>query len=170
MDKPIITALFIIVSMVMALTLFNVAYPAIQEGGEAITGMTVRAENRLRTDITIIHAASETDIDGNWLDTNGNGLFDVFVWVKNTGDSRILALDTLDVFFGPQAAFMRIPHESNAGSSYPRWTWAMENSAEFQPGSTLRLTIHYQLNPGSGQYFAKISTSEAISDEYYLGM
>ena len=170
MDKSITTALFIIISMIMALMLFNVAYPAIQEGGQAITGMTNRAEARLRTDLTIIHAAGEVDSNSNWVDTNSNGLFDVFIWLKNTGESRIIALDDLDVFFGQEGAFVRLPHEGTAGSSYPRWSWQLENTSEFQPGSTLRLTIQYQMNPGSGRYYAKVSTSEGIAAEYFLGM
>lgn len=168
MDKAITTALLIIISMVMALSLFNIAYPAIQEGGDAITGMASRAEDRIRTQILIIHASSELDADGNWQDSNGNGVFEAFVWVKNIGDSRIIAADNLDVFFGKEGNFSRLVYDD--GFTYPRWSWMIENDTEWDPGATGRITIQYAAPITSDRYYAKVITPEGISDEYYFGI
>ncbi|MBI5671463.1 MAG: hypothetical protein HZC41_26015 [Chloroflexi bacterium] len=170
MDKTITTALLIVVSMVMALMLFNVAYPAVIEGGDAIASMANRADQRMKSQIVIIHAAGELDSSGWWQDTNGNGDFDVFVWVKNVGAARIIGLERMDVFFGAEGNFTRIPHQSTAGGSYPYWTAQVENEADWNPTATLKITIHYQLALSSGRYFTKVIIPSGVSSDYYLGM
>lgn len=170
MDKSITTALLIVISMIMAMMLFNVAFPAIIEGGDAIANMAHRTEDRMRSQITIIHATGELDSNGFWQDTNGNGDFDVFIWVKNVGSSRIVAVERLDIFFGPEGNFTRIPHQSVAGGSYPYWTGQVENAAEWTPTATLQIDIHYNITLSSGRYFTKVIAPTGVDDEYYLGM
>lgn len=170
MEKSISTSLFVAVSMIMALILFNAAYPAIIEGGDSIIRMADRAEDRMLSQIAIIHGAGELDQTGWWQDTNGNSEFDVFFWVKNIGTSRILALETVDVFFGTEGNFVRIPHQSTASGSYPYWTAALETGSDWGPTSTLRITIHYSASLSSGRYYAKITTPNGVSDEYFLGI
>lgn len=170
MDKSITTALLIVISMVMALMLFNVAYPAIMEGGDAIANMAGRAEERMKSQIAIIHMAGELDHDGWWQDTNGNGDFDVFAWVKNVGDSRITPVESVDVFFGPEGNFVRIPHQNAAGGSYPYWVGQVENATEWTPTATLRITIHYGAALASGRYYVKVSAPNGVFDEYPLSM
>lgn len=169
MDKPISTAMFIIISMIMAVMLFNVAYPAIITGGEAISRMANRVEDTMEGDIRIIHAAGELDSSGWWNDTNGNGTFDAFIWVKNTGSSRIIGIESMDVFFGPEGNFIRIPHQSNS-AGYPYWTATVENDTDWVPTATLGIQIHYAMPLAAGRYFTLITTPEGISDDYTLGM
>jgi hypothetical protein len=170
MDKTITTALLIVISMVTAIMLFNVVYPAVVEGGDAITSMASRTEDRMRSQIQLIHASGELNQDGVWQDTNGNGQFEVFLWVKNIGDTRITSLDSLDIFFGPAGNFQRIPLQANAGGATPNWTWAIENGTEWVPTGTLRITVHYINAQASGQYFAKVTTSNGVSDDLFLGL
>lgn len=170
MDKTITTALLIVVSMVMALMLFNVAYPAVIEGGDAIAGMADRAGERMKSQIVIIHAAGELDSSGWWQDTNGNGDFDVFLWVKNVGTTRIIGLESMDVFFGPEGNFARIPHQSAAGGSYPYWTGQIETGTDWNPTATLKISVHYQLALSPGRYFTKVIIPSGISSDYFLGM
>jgi len=170
MDKVISTALLIVISMVMAITLFNVAYPAIIEGGDSITRMANRADEQLQSQIEVIHAAGEINADSVWQDTNANGLFDAFIWVKNVGATRIIALDQADVFFGPEGNFSRISHQSQAGGSYPYWTWQVENAAEWTPSATLKISVHYAAPLSSGRYFIKIAIPSGVSDDYLLGL
>lgn len=170
MDKTIVTALLIVISIVMATMLFNVAYPAVIEGGDAIQGMTSRAREQMRSDIAIIHTAGELDSDGMWTDTTPLGTFEVFVWVKNTGDLRLTGLESLDIFFGPQGNFRRIPHESVAGSSYPRWSWSLENAGEWTPTATLRINIQYNAPISQGYYYIKVTTANGASDETFMSM
>ncbi|HLV36215.1 MAG TPA: hypothetical protein VKY59_13905 [Spirillospora sp.] len=170
MDKAITTAIFIVISLIMALALFNIAYPAIIQGGDAIASMTARSEDRMKSQFTIIHAVGELDHSGWWQDTNGNGRFDVFIWAKNTGSMRISALDQIDLFFGPEGNFTRIPHESEANGSFPNWSWTVENGADWTPTATLRITVHYGLPLSSGRYYTKVTIPNGISDSYFLSM
>lgn len=172
MDKAITTALLIVISMVMALMLFNIAYPAVIDSGDAIANMANRAGERMRSEIEIIHAAGERDSSGTWHDNNLNFDFDVFVWVKNVGDMRVIAVDQMDIFFGPEGNFTRIPNVNDAGGSYPRWSWVLENSADFNPTTTLRIAITYGSDGDapSGRYYMKVTTSSGVTDEYFVGI
>jgi hypothetical protein len=169
-DKAIVTSLFIVISMILAVMLFNVAYPAVLEGGDAIASMADRAGGRMRTDVTIIHISGELDSDGNWQDTNGSGEFETFIWVKNTGASTIRPLESLDIFFGPEMRFHRIPHQSQAGGVMPYWTAEVETNSVWSPSTTLCITIHYSSPLSSGRYFMQITTSQGVTDQSYIGM
>jgi archaellum component FlaG (FlaF/FlaG flagellin family) len=169
MDKTITTALLIVISMIMVVLLFNAAYPAILQGSDAITNMTDRAEERMKTEISVIHAAGELDADGFWANTNGNSSFEVFVWVKNVGSTRLTAVEQSDVFFGREGNFARIPY-SAGGGSYPYWSWELENATAWTPTATLKITIHYGVPQSPGRYFIKVILPSGVSSDYFLGM
>jgi archaellum component FlaG (FlaF/FlaG flagellin family) len=156
MDKTISTALMIVVTMVMTLMLFNAAYPAITQSSDAIANMSYRASEQLKTAVTIVQGGAELDKNGWWQDNNANGLFDVTVWIKNTGTTRITALDRMDVFLGPQGNFTRIPYKDEANANDPRWSWQIENAPEWSPSATLRITIQYTAPLTQGHYYFKL--------------
>lgn len=162
--------MLIVISMIAALMLFNVVYPAVMQGGSAITSMAGRIDEQMQNQIVVIHAAGELDKTGWWQDANGNGDFEVFVWVKNVGSLRITALDRMDVFFGPDGNFSRIPYQTDAGGSYPYWTAQVENAAEWLPSATLKITIHYVSPLSTGRYYFKATTPDGVSSDYFLSM
>lgn len=170
MDKTITTVFLIVISIVMAMMLFNVAYPAVRDSGDAISSMSNRANDRLKSQIEIIHAAGELDSSGWWQDVNGNGDFEVYIWVKNVGTTRITAVDRLDIFFGPEGNFVRIPHESTAEGAAPYWTWAVENGDDWDPTGTLKITVHNAFPLSAGRYFVRVTTPNGITNEYFLGL
>lgn len=170
MDKAVTTSIFVAVGMILAVMLFNVVYPAAIEGGDAVNAMTDRVVNRMRTQITVIHATGELDMDGNWHDANGNGVFEATFWVKNIGETRITPLETLDVFFGPEGNFARIPHESQVSGTYPRWRATVENGTDWTPTGTLRLEVQYSAALAEGRYFFKLSLPNGVNDELFLGI
>lgn len=170
MDKAIITTLLIVISMAMAVLLFNAAYPAILESSTAMTNMTARADERLKSQITVIHATGELDSSGSWDDTNSNGDFDVFIWVKNVGTTRIIALEQTDLFFGPEGNFTRIPSESEAGGGYPYWEWEIENGSQWTPTATVKFTIHYAAPLVTERYFVKVIIPSGVFDEHFFSM
>ena len=167
MDKTIVTALLIVISMIMAIMLFNISYPAIVEGGDSIARMANRANERMSEQVKIVHGAGEA---GDWQITN-SASFEVFVWVKNVGDARIASIEHLDVFFGPEGQFMRVPYSAHAAGSYPYWTAQIEDGvARWDPHATLKITIVYASKPVSGRYFLKISAPSGAADDYFLSM
>jgi hypothetical protein len=119
-----------------------------------MTSMERRIDERLKSQIEIIHAT-------------GNDSSNALVWVKNVGASSITAIERCDVFFGPTDAFSRVPHEDSAEQP-PYWEWTIENGTEWEPTTTLRITIITGGPVLSGRYFVKIVTPNALSDEYYF--
>jgi hypothetical protein len=170
MDKVITTALLIVISMIMSVLLFNAAYPAITRGSESITSMTTNVTDRMKSQIEIIHAAGELDDSGFWQDSNGDGQFNVFLWVKNTGSARITAIEQTDLFFGPEGNFVRLPYSSNGDGGFPYWSWTLENSTNWDPNATLKIIIHYGVPLTTGRYFAKINTASDANADYFMGM
>ncbi|OUC08928.1 hypothetical protein RY27_06080, partial [Litorilinea aerophila] len=73
MDKAITTALMLIVSVVVSVMVFNTVYPAVNQSSAALVGMRGRIDDRLKSQVEIIHATGELDKDGAWQDINGNG-------------------------------------------------------------------------------------------------
>lgn len=170
MDKAIMTTFLIIISMVMGILLFNAVYPAVVESSDAMSLMTNRADDRLRSQVEIIHAIGELDNTGWWQDVNSNGTFDTFIWIKNVGSTRIVALEQMDLFFGPEGNFARISHQSQVGGSYPYWTWEVENANEWTPTATIKITIHYGAPLASGRYFFKATLPNGVSTENFFSM
>ena len=99
----------------------NALFPLISRSSSALVAASAKVDDRLKSDIEIIHAVGELNSSGSFSDTNGNGRFEIFIWVKNVGDTRILNLTQMDVFVGTTSTFTRIPHltEVEAGV-YPR--------------------------------------------------
>lgn len=169
MDKTIVTTFLIIISTITAVLLFNAVYPAVINSSDAMTNMTDRTDQRLKSQVEIIHTTGELDSSGWWQDTNSNGDFDVFVWVKNVGSTRIIPIERSDVFFGPEGNFVRIPYQSESGG-YPYWTAEVENAADWSPTSTIKITIHFGSSLSTGRYFVKVIIPNGITDEYTFSM
>ena len=88
MEKTIVTAFMIIVSVVVSVMIYNTVYPAAVQSSSALRSMRDRMDDRIQTQVEIVQAIGEIDRNGNWQDTNGDGHFNVFIWIKNVGSSR----------------------------------------------------------------------------------
>lgn len=166
--------LLTIAGVLTAAAVFNAVYPAVTRSSGAVTAASARVDDRLKTGVEIIHVVGEKNASGSFEDTNGNGKFDFFVWVKNTGITTIDVVDQSDLFLGPQGNFTRIPHENDVESSvYPRWSDSLENNdTEWAPKSTLKMTVTYDSPPDSmpiaGTYDVKVIMPNGISDEDFF--
>ena len=170
MDKTIVTGFLVIISVIASVMLFNAVYPAIIQSSDTMITMKTRLDDRMKSQVEIIHGSGELDSSGNWQDVNGDGNFNVFFWIKNVGSSRVSAIERTDVFFGPEGDFARIPHQSNAGGSYPYWTYNIENDTEWNPTATLEITVHFSSTLASGRYFIKIVAPNGVEDEIFIGL
>jgi hypothetical protein len=158
LDKVITTALLVIAGIVCAVFMFNSVYPMLNRSSQALTSVSDTIDDRMKSRINILHAA------------NSGNRTAVYIWTKNVGTSRITAITESDVFFGEEDDFQRIPHEDDAGVSYPRWSYEIENDSEWKGGATVKFTITYDADPGSGTYFIKIVIPNGILDEYFFSM
>lgn len=148
MDKTIVTALLVMAGVISAVFVFNSIFPAITQSGEAIANMQGRYDERIKTQVEIIHA------------TNSGA--EVVIWAKNIGALPIKPVASSDLFFGPEGNFMRIPY----GSGTPHWEYTIENDTKWNPTATVRITIidFSPLDPG--RYFAKLITPNGVSTDY----
>jgi len=135
--------------------IFNTIYPAAVQSGDALTSRQRRIDERLRSQIEIIHATGQSDNS------------DVLVWVKNVGSSRISAIESCDVFFGPEGNFARIPYDTGQ----PHWEYQLENSSVWDPTATLKILIRYGgAYPSAGRHFLNVVIPNGISDEHYFSI
>ncbi len=151
MEKAIITAFMTLGAVVAVAVLFAAVYPAVVSGSEAVVSMSDRIADRLKSQAVVVHATG----DGS----------SALIWVKNVGSQRISGVERLDVFFGLEGEFVRIPYGSGQGNPY--WDAVLENDTEWNPTATLRITVHTGALL-SGRYFVKITTPNGLSDETYF--
>lgn len=150
MDKTIVTALLVMAGVISAVYVFNSIYPAITQSSDALVSMQGRYDDRIKTQIEIVHAArSGTQVE---------------IWVKNIGTLPIPAIENSDLFFGPENNFMRIPY----GAGSPHWEYVIENDTQWNPTATLHISILDFTPLDSGRYFAKLVTPNGVSAEYFL--
>lgn len=168
MDKSITAALLIIASVVAAILVINSTYPALVRSSNSIARMSGRMDERIETQIRMVYATAELDSTGTWQDTDSDGYFDVWVWVKNVGSARVLGIDQADVFFGRSGSTARIPHIDDAGGGHPDWSYTVENDTEWGNTATLKITLHYASALTSDTYVVKVITPSGAYDEYYF--
>lgn len=148
MDKTIVTALLVMAGVISAVVLFNTLYPMLQQSGDAMTSMERRMDDRIKSQVQIIHAAKALDNT-------------VQIWVKNVGASRIVGVESSDVFFGPEGNFARIPY----GSGSPHWEYTVENGTDWVPTATLRISVIDDGALPSGRYYTKIVLPNGVADD-----
>ncbi len=170
MDKAITTILLTIAGVVSVMVIMNSIYPALGRSTSAVIDAAGTAGERIRSQLSIIHAAGELDTSGAWDDTNADGNFDVFIWVKNVGASRVVAIEQLDLFFGPEGDFKRYPFIDDVGGSFPHWTYQIENDTEWGPKSTLRINLNFAAPLSQGTYLDKVVIPVGVSDEHFFSM
>jgi len=157
-DKAITTALLIIAGVVCMIFVFNSVYPMVNRSSQAMVSMAEQVDERMKSRINIVHAAN-----------SANRTY-IYLWVKNVGTQRIVDVDESDLFLGPSDNFSRIPYFEDAGGVFPQWDYNLENDTEWQTSATLKVTITYAIDPGTGTYFTKFIIPNGISDEFYFSM
>jgi hypothetical protein len=137
---------------------FNSVYPMVNRSSQAMVSMSETVDERMKSRINIVHAANSANHTS------------VYLWVKNVGTQRILKIEDSDLFFGQENGFDRIPYTTDAAGAYPQWNYSLENDTEWQTSATLKVTITYSSDPGTGTYYAKFIIPNGISDDFYFSM
>jgi len=171
MDKVLSTILLMVAAVVSVTLVINAVYPAITSSSGALGSASARMDERMRSQIEIIHASGELDDTGSWQDTNSNGYFDVFVWVKNVGAESVVDVRQCDIFLADnQTAWAWIPHAEYAVGAYPQWDYVIENGSSWSTTTTIRIDISYESSLPSAEYRIKVLTPNGVSDDYYFSM
>lgn len=150
MDKTIVTALLVMAGVISAVFVFNSIFPVIQQSGDAIVNMQGRYDDRIKTQIEIVHATRSGE--------------QVQVWAKNIGSLPIRPAESSDLFFGPEGNFMRIPY----GAGSPHWEYTVENDTAWNPTATLHISIIDFAPLDAGRYFVKLITPNGVSTDYFF--
>ena len=171
MDKVLATVLLVVASVVCVVLVINAVYPAITSSSGALSSVSASMNERIKSQIKIINATGELDSGGNWQDTNSNGYFDVFVWVKNIGTVPVDDIGRCDVFLaGDSTIWTWISYVDYAGGVFPQWSHVIGNSTEWGIATTLMIEISYSSPLTSGRYNIKVMIPNGVSDEYDFSM
>jgi archaellum component FlaG (FlaF/FlaG flagellin family) len=172
MNNVLSTVLMIVAAAVCVVVVFNAVYPAITSSSGAMSSASARMSERIRSQIQIIHASGELDSVGSFSDTDSDGDFDVFIWVKNVGSEVVTGIDSCDVFIaGNQTVWAWIPHTDYASGAYPQWDYSLENGTDWTRATTLKIEINYDNSPlPSGEYKTKVLIPNGVTDDYHFSM
>jgi hypothetical protein len=157
-DKAITTALLIIAGVVCMIFVFNSVYPMINRSSQAMSSMADTVDERMKSRINIVHAANSATRE------------EVYLWIKNVGSQRILGIEESDVFFGLENNFVLVPYVTDAPEGSPWWEFSLVNDTEWGTSATIKITIHFDSDPGEGTYFTKFIIPNGIADDYYFSM
>ncbi len=152
MDKAITSALLIIASVIAAMALINAVIPAMSKSSGALVAANSAAADRIRTDIEIVHVATDTSTDPD----------QIIVWVKNIGPNTIAPIESGDVFLTMPSTVKRLSHGSSSGSEY--WDYVVENGTDWTQTVTVKMTLHLaDGSVGSGSYSVSVNVYNSVN-------
>jgi len=166
MDKVLSTVLLVVAAVVTVVMVINAVYPAVGESASALSSVSAKTADRVKSQFQIIHATGELDKNGTWQDINLDGNFDLFIWAKNTGTITIDDVKNTDVFIGHDGSWERINHYDYAGGNLPSWNYSVENGTAWTQASTIKIEISYTAPLSSGEYRVKFIIPNGIADEF----
>jgi len=134
----------------------NTILPTVHRTSGALISTADVIDDRLSSQIEIVHATGE------------DAATSADVWVKNVGATTIAPLDKIDVFFGPEGEFARVPY-GGASCSAPCWEYELENDTQWKPTATLHIIIHVSDALESDVvYYTKVVTPNGSTDAKYF--
>ena len=153
MDKVITTGLLIIASVVAAIALINAVIPAVSDSSGALSAANASAADRIRTDIEIVHVASDADVVSE---------DQILVWVKNIGHNKIPLIESSDIFLTTPTTVKRLSHGSSSGAEY--WDYVVENGTDWTQAVTVKMTLHLADDSvTAGSYSVSVAVYNAVS-------
>ncbi len=170
MDKVLSTVLLTVAAIVTVVMVINAVYPAVGSSASAVSSASAKAADMVKSQINIIHATGELDSNGAWQDTNSDGKFNVFLWVKNTGTVTIDDMQSGDVFIGSAGNWTRVSNVNFAQGSLPSWDYVVENGSQWSQAATIEITLSYSNPLPPGQYRIKVIIPNGVSDEIDFSM
>lgn len=145
-----------IAAIVAIVAVVNAVLPSVSRTSGALISASNVVEDRIASQVEVVHA------------TGQDGDPDADVWVKNTGASTIGGIERVDVFFGPDGNFGRIP-QGDPGCTAPCWEYSIENATTWEPTATLHIIVKTETNLLSGTtYYVKVVTPNGIADSKFF--
>lgn len=156
MEKAIATVMLTVAGIAAIVAVLNALTPAIARTTSSMVASADTVDNRIATQIEIVHA------------TGTAGTPRAEAWAKNIGGVAIVPLTRVDVFFGPEDNFVRLP-QGEEGCEAPCWYWTLENDSAWNPTATLKITVSFESDLVSGNaYYIKVVAPNGISDARFF--
>ena len=156
MEKAIATVMLTVAGIAAIVAVLNALTPAIARTSSSLVASADAMDERIGTQIEIVHATG----------TAGSPVAEA--WVKNIGSIAIAPVSRIDVFFGPEDDFVRIPY-GQAGCTAPCWYATLENDTVWNPTATLKITVAASANLSSGPaYYIKVVVPNGINDARFF--
>ena len=134
----------------------NAILPSVDRTSGALTSTASVIDDRLGSQMEIVHATGEADATV------------ADIWVKNVGSTIIEPLERIDLFFGPEGEFVRVPYGGESCAS-PCWEYSVENDTKWKPTATLHVVIHLgDALQSNTVYYAKIVAPNGSSDAKFF--
>jgi len=145
-----------VAGIIAVVAVVNAILPSVDRTSGALTSTASVIDDRLGSQIEIVHATGEADATV------------ADIWVKNVGSTIIEPLERIDLFFGPEGEFVRTPYGGESCSA-PCWEYSVENDTEWKPTATLHLVIHLgDALQSDTVYYAKIVAPNGSSDAKFF--
>ncbi len=145
-----------VAGIVAVVAVINAVLPSVDRTSGALVSTASIVDDRLGSQVEIVHA------------TGDNGATTADLWVKNVGSTVIQPLDRIDMFFGPEGQFVRIPYGGPSCAS-PCWEYSLENDTTWAPTATLHIIIHLEDGLQTNTiYYAKVVAPNGSSDAKYF--
>jgi len=129
------TAIFLITAIVAAAILVNAFFPVIYSATSTFTESSQSTDERLRTDIKIVNAYTESDGDSK-------------IWIKNIGSMRVADTDisSSDVYFGVPGNFDYLIYTTDSTPASGEWNYTIREDAGtpneyWDSGETLEIAL-----------------------------
>lgn len=145
-----------VAGIVAVVAVVNAVLPSVDRTSGALTSTASVIDDRLGSQVEIVHATGE------------NGAVSADIWVKNVGSTVISSLDKMDVFFGPEGSFMRIPYGGDSCTA-PCRQYDIENDTQWKPTATLHIVVHLEdALETNTVYYTQIVASNGSSDAKFF--
>jgi hypothetical protein len=156
MEKAIATVMLTVAGIAAIVAVLNALMPAVYRTSGSLVASADSVDSRIGTQIEIVHA------------TGSAGSPMVEAWTKNIGGLEIAPISRVDVFFGPEDNFVRLPF-GEEGCVAPCWYATLENDTVWNPTATLKVTAELEDDLVTDTtYYIKIVAPNGISDARFF--
>lgn len=156
MEKAIATVMLTVAGIAAIVAVLNALMPAVYRTSGSLVASADSVDSRIGTQIEIVHA------------TGTAGSPTVEAWTKNIGGLAIQPIARVDVFFGPEDNFVRLPY-GEEGCTSPCWYASIENDTIWNPTATLKITVEAaDILATDTTYYIKVVAPNGISDARFF--
>lgn len=154
MEQSLSTAIFVITTVLVSVFFVNGVASRLNSGARSAAAAITRMEQRMTTDMTVMHGAVETDAGQTYLR----------LWLRNTGARPVDAVRRMEIMLTSTTASQYFPY----GTGPNKWQYTVLSGGptEWTAGGTIRLEIQLASPLAAGQYNLTLTTFNGAQAKY----